>query len=54
MEVIIRKFFEIVRLENEAIVFEIVFGIVHERSFQRFYFLFKKKIPHIPILITHH
>jgi hypothetical protein len=40
MEVIIRKKIEIVRLENEAIVFEIVFGIVHERSFQRFYFLF--------------
>jgi len=31
MEVVIKKKIEIVKLENEEIIFEIVFGIVHER-----------------------
>jgi hypothetical protein len=47
---IIRKI-EIVRLENEneIVISEIIFGMVHGWPYEGF-----QKIPHIPIPITHH
>jgi hypothetical protein len=40
---------EVLKLENEMVIFEIVFGMVHGRSNKGF-----QKIPHIQISITHH
>ncbi len=40
---------EIVKLENETIIFEIVFGTVHGRPYEEF-----QKILQTPILITRH
>jgi hypothetical protein len=37
---------EVVRLENEVVIFEIVFGIIHRSLCE--------KIPHIPFLIIYH
>ncbi len=47
-----RKFYllkyEVIRLENEVVIFKIVFGIVHGWPYEGF-----QKIPHIQVLITH-
>ncbi len=40
---------EIVKLQNEIIIFEIVFGMVNGWPYEEF-----QNILHIPILITHH
>jgi hypothetical protein len=39
----------VVRLENEAIISRIIFGMVYEQPYEGF-----KKIPHIAILISCH
>ncbi len=43
------KKIEVIRLENEVVIFEIVFKMVHGQPYKGF-----QKIPLIPILITHH
>ncbi len=55
-EIVIKKkvsnFFykiEVIRLENEVVIFKIVFGMVHGQPYKGF-----QKIPLIPILITCH
>ncbi len=47
---LLRKWNEPVRLENEIVIFEIVFEMVHGWSYEGF----QKKIPHIPISIARH
>jgi hypothetical protein len=39
---------EVVRVENDIVIFEIVFGMVHQQPYEGF-----QKIPHIPVSITH-
>jgi hypothetical protein len=49
MEVVIREGESLVRFENEVIILEIVFGLVHGRPYKGF-----QKIPlYVPVLITH-
>jgi hypothetical protein len=49
MEVVIFFKNEIIKLGNEVVIFEIVFGMVHGQAYKGF-----SKISHIPILIIYH
>ncbi len=40
---------EVIKLENEVVIFKIVFGMLHGWPYEGL-----QKVPHIQVLITHH